>query len=468
MKKRFYDFHRKLAVVLAIPLLLWALSGILHPLMANWLKPTIARNFIPPKPLSIPSSALSPAEVFADLEALHQLKVVSLQGRTAYLAITPDQALHYRWTSGEPIPQGPRHHAVELARNYLDDKNSPVEKVTIHEEFSSTYSVINRYLPAYRVRLDRSDGMEVVVDLRTGKLASYDNPSKRLMLRLFSWFHTWSFLGAAQSPFRIGVVALLVCGSLMVAISGMITALQIKKPASKKTSKSRRFHRLLGLATSVIYLMFSLSGLAHLLLKLRNDDSPQWVSQQQCKVTALSTIPTVSDLSITGVSLAIIDGEPYYRLSVKGEQSSLSHYIHATSSEHRAEAEEEYVRQLALEFSGYREEDITAMEPIYQFRSDYGFIFKRLPVWRVSFAGQRYWQYTLDAADSHLSMRSDTPGLIEALTFINLHKWHFLDFAGRETRDWATVVASSSLVILFLSGLSLAFIRLKKTRSRRN
>ena len=157
------------------------------------------------------------------------------------------------------------------------------------------------------------------------------------------------------------------------------------------------------------------------MLKLRNDDSPQWVSQQQCKVTALSTIPTVSGLSVTGASLAIIDGEPYYRLSVKGEQSSLSHYIHATNSAHRAEAEEEYVRQLALEFSGYREEDITAMEPIYQFRSDYGFIFKRLPVWRVSFAGQHYWQYTLDAADSHLSMRSDTPGLIEALTFINLH-----------------------------------------------
>ena len=466
MKKRFHEFHRKFAILLAIPLLLWALSGILHPLIANWLKPTIARSFIPPKPLSIPTSALSPAKVFADLKVIHQLKVISLQGRTAYLAITPDQTLHYRWTNGEPIPQGPRHHAVELARNYLNDENSPVEEVTIHEEFSSSYSVINRYLPAYRVRLERADGMEVVVDLRTGKLASYDTPSKRLMLRLFSWFHTWSFLGAAQSPLRIGVVALLVCGSLMVAISGMSTALQMKKTASGKASKSKRFHRLLGLATGVIYLMFSLSGLAHLLLKLRNDDSPQWISQQQCEVTTLSTIPIASDLSVTSTSLAIIDGEPYYRLLAKGEQASHSHYIHATSSVHRAEAEEDYVRQLALEFSGYQEEDITAMEPIHQFRSDYGFIFKRLPVWRVSFVGQRYWQYTVDAADSHLSMRSDTPSLIEALIFINLHKWHFLDFAGRETRDWATVVAASSLALLFLSGLWLTIIRLKKIPSR--
>ena len=62
MKKLLYTFHRKFAIWLAIPLVLWALSGILHPMMANWFKPHIAQTFIPPSPLSAEASAGERAE----------------------------------------------------------------------------------------------------------------------------------------------------------------------------------------------------------------------------------------------------------------------------------------------------------------------------------------------------------------------------------------------------------------------
>ena len=460
MKKSLYLFHRKFAVGLSIPLVLWALSGMLHPMMANWFKPHLARTFIPPKTLVLDSSSLAPAEVFSGLEEVHQLKVIALEGRTAYLAITPDQALHYRWLNGEEIVDGHRRHAIDLARAYLSDPKSSVAEVSVHEEFSSTYTPINRYLPAYRVKLERNDGMEVVVDLRTGKLASYDNPSKRVMLRLFSWFHTWSFLGAPFSPFRIIVVGLMSVGALLVAFSGLASILFIKRPRGQKTRLSVRWHRFLGLATAVIYLMFGLSGLVHLLMKLRADDAPQQVSGQKISISKLNLVPQPEgEAHILGVSLAVMDEEPYYRLLLRGEQHPLVQYIHSEIGLLRPHAEEVFARQLALEFSGYQEKDISETERIDAFRADYGFIFKRIPVWRVSFSDKPYWQYTVDTADSHLSMRTDLPGLIETLSFINFHKWHFLDFAGRETRDWATVIAASSLFILFASGLCMAWVK---------
>ena len=129
MKKSLYLFHRKFAVGLSIPLVLWALSGMLHPMMANWFKPHLARTLIPPKTLVLDSSSLAPAEVFSGLEEVHQLKVIALEGRTAYLAITPDQALHYRWLNGEEIVDGHRRHAIDLARAYLSDPKSSVAEV---------------------------------------------------------------------------------------------------------------------------------------------------------------------------------------------------------------------------------------------------------------------------------------------------------------------------------------------------
>jgi len=235
--------------------------------------------------------------------------------------------------------------------------------------------------------------MEAVVDPRTGKLASYDNAPKRLMLRLFSWFHTWSFLGSPTSPLRIICVGLVSIASLLVAFSGVVSTFHIKRPRKRKTTPAIRWHRTLGLTTAVIYFMFGLSGLAHLLFKLRADDAPQQVSQQKVALAQLTQVPQLAtEAPFLGASLAIIDGQPYYRLLFAEGRETRTQYLHAQAGTTRPNAEEEYARQLALEFSGYRAEDIDKTELITGFRSDYGFIFKRLPVWRVYFRSSHLHQ----------------------------------------------------------------------------
>lgn len=459
-----YELHRKLSIWIALPLALWALSGILHPMMANWFKPEIENVFLPPRPLPIPAEATPPGQVFSDIEHLHQLRVIPLGGTVAYLAITPGQELHVRSISGEPIANGVERYVEERARAYLGDPSSVLAEIEVLDHFSATYTTINRYLPAYRVKLDRADGMEVVIDARTGKLATFSNRPKRVMMRLFSWFHTWSFLGGPLSILRIGVVAFVSLISLSVAISGLINLFKIRR-RGKATSKALRAHRTIGGLVAIIYLMFSLSAIAHVLIKLRADNSTQWVSRQKVATGQLSTVPqSTNGKPLLGASLAVVGGAPYYRLHQATAPRESETLLIGTESQRQLEnGEVAYAHELALEFSGYAAADISGTTLITKFQPDYGFIFKRLPVWRVSFEGKPYWQYTVDTADAHMSMRTDLPGLLEALTFINLHKWHFLDFAGRETRDIATVAAALLMFCLVVSGVLLS---LSKRRRR--
>lgn len=453
-----YEVHRKLSIWIAIPVALWALTGILHPMMANWLKPEIENRFLPPRPTELPLGAQPPSEVFRDLAELHQLKVIPIAGSTGYLAITPDQEIHVRTAEGQPLAQGVEEYVEERARAYLGDPSSELVEIVVHDRFSSIYSPINRYLPAYRVKLDRDDGMEVVIDPRTGNLATYDNRSKRVMMRLFSWFHTWSFLGGPFSVLRVTVVSLASLLALSVALSGLSNLFKIRR-RGRAASRALQAHRLIGGTVAIFYLMFSLSAIAHVLMKFRADDSTQWVSSQKVATAELSTIPEGTDQKpLLSASLAVVDGVAYYRLrQAIAPRKSETVLVTTDAQKTFPEGEVAYAQSLALEFSGYEAAAIGETSIITSFQPDYGFIFKRLPVWRVSFEDKPYWQYTVDTADAHMSMRTDLPGLLEALTFVNLHKWHFLDFAGREARDMATVIAAGSMVLLVLSGVFLWF-----------
>ena len=66
----------------------------------------------------------------------------------------------------------------------------------------------------------------------------------------------------------------------------------------------------------------------------------------------------------------------------------------------------------------------------------------------------------MDTRDGHMSMRTSTPGLIEALSFVNLHKFHFIDPLGKELRDYVLLGAIS--LILTVSLLGVFLIRRKK------
>src|SRR6187402_2096920 len=50
MRSRIYLLHRRLSIIIAIPVLLWAASGFMHPLMTT-IRPAIATQAILPAPI---------------------------------------------------------------------------------------------------------------------------------------------------------------------------------------------------------------------------------------------------------------------------------------------------------------------------------------------------------------------------------------------------------------------------------
>src|SRR5687768_4355236 len=47
LRKKIYSWHRTLSLIIAIPVLLWAISGFMHPLMTN-IKPALATQKLTP------------------------------------------------------------------------------------------------------------------------------------------------------------------------------------------------------------------------------------------------------------------------------------------------------------------------------------------------------------------------------------------------------------------------------------
>jgi len=460
--KRFYQWHRKLSYVFAVPLVLWALSGVLHPMMANWFKPEVAKRFIISKPIVLPDDTMPVSEICQGIDRVQMIKLLKINHVPTLLVITPDQEYYFRdVVTGEDVKGAENLYAEQLARDFLDDQESSLVKITRIDDFDSSYSYINRFLPVYRVELDRSDGMQVVVDLRNGKLATYDHGFRRVATKLFSWFHTWSFLGERDSMLRIIVVSVMSFFALVISVTGLVSLFVMR--GKRKMPKKRRMHRYTGAVAAIFFLMFALSGFFHVVVKLNYDDSDQWVSKSSIE-TKILTVELVDYVKLTGkpvveLSLAIIDDKPYFRVRSTGRDAEVRYYK-IFNNELLENGDEVYARELATEFSGYNEELITEVEKIDSFRNDYSFIFRRLPVWRVRYAGQEYWQYTVDTRDAHMSMRTSTPRLIEALSFVNFHKFHFLDPLGKNTRDF--VILTGVLLILFVSALGFLLMRKKK------
>ena len=44
-----YKLHRKLGMIIFIPVFMWVFSGLMHPFMAHWFKPSIEHSFLPPQ-----------------------------------------------------------------------------------------------------------------------------------------------------------------------------------------------------------------------------------------------------------------------------------------------------------------------------------------------------------------------------------------------------------------------------------
>lgn len=481
-KRRFYKWHRILGLSALIPIIGWTISGLSHPLMSNWLRPAIAKEaFVPATQDQIaPRISLQQVLDINKVAEIRNFSLIKFDKGAYYQVLGKDSIYQYYSTAdGKLLRNGDKKYAEHLARYFTQDSTSRINKMALQTTFDSHYQPINRLLPVWKVTLDRPDGMDVYVETAQSRMGTFNNNTRKFFLVLFEQLHTWEFLAdIGGEQFRIIVMIVVVSLMFLSMLSGLIVYGLFWKKFKEVTQKKKnngtedkrivhRYHRQLGLIISALMLTFTISGAFHLYISLYNlkknsNDYQQLVNVKELKLSNLN-LP-VADSSILRIGLAKFNNKTYYQILTNKKEVR---YIDAATGEELGDGDADYARYLAAYYQDFRNRKIeesgklsntVTVTPVKQFTNDYGFINKRLPVEQVSYPNDGDWY--IETTSAKLATKVDGTDRAEGLTFIFLHKFFWMTWAGKDIRDIVSMLAALGILVVSLLGLS-AFIKNK-------
>ncbi len=452
---RLMPWHRRLAVLACLGVFCWAGSGMLHPLM-GYLQPR-AQTMAAPQQVVPLDDLRSPAQVLsaAAIERVQALRLLVLAGEPYYQARLPGELQPRYWhaRSGEAVDLTAAH-AESLARHYLGSEESLTYGGSLGH-FSSEYAFINRLLPVARVDTRREDGLRLYVDLFHDRLGTLVDQRKAWFSAFFQTLHSFRWLDAA-GPLRPLLMALLLASILSATLFGI--ALFVARRRAR--SFSRRLHGWWGLGLAAATLSFASSGAWHLLHKQTAEPWPAAYAAS-FEVALLDQAPSADWLlrgeQLFGLSLLELDGKPVWR--AQGQQFGMMptlHYLDAAGRELDSDSARRHARQRLEHYAatlGLGE--MQSLELQAQFDHEYGFVFKRLPVFKATYADAKNTALYIDPLDGALASRVQDADRREGWAFAYLHKWEFLAGLGNGYKHLMLGLVALSHVLLVLVGLSL-------------
>ncbi len=496
---RLLRWHRWAGFLALSGVVLWAVSGTLHPIMAR-MQPRPAVPHVSTPPLeagatAVPASGGQPLSAVLALQGggtISDARLVSIDGRAFYQVTRPDGGIreYYAIADGARLDDGDRRHAEWLARQYLGETSAAVASARLQTRFDREYGDVNRLLPAWRIAFNRPDGMTVYVDTGTDRLGTLVDDTKRWTSGLFTTLHRWDWLDGLSPALRL----MLLAGMLLAAMGATLGGLWLffARRHATRTGALRRVHRLSGMALSLVALAFFASGLYHLLhLGLRGDPAtrfaavPAQIDPAQLRIGFADAARLAGIERPARISLAEIDGQPFYRVQpprpprpqsahsqnhahgkktgpagTAGHAAHEGHaapqptapapapapavYLSAREGTVLADGEFRHAAWIASRATGL---DATGSGgTVTRFGDEYGFVFKRLPVQRVLLEGAGGTTAFIDTADGAVSAVIDDADRREGWLFANVHKHDWMvPLVGRTARD--TIAASLALAI---------------------
>lgn len=466
---RLLALHRWFGLVACIAVLMFASSGLLHPVMSRTQPQPLQRQA---PVVQADASAVPLAAVLRDrgIDGFVAAGIVQLQDGAAYRVQVDDRSARYfAVADGSEIADGERRHAQWLARHFSGDAAAAIAESTEIREFDTDYLPVNRLLPAWRVRFERADGLTAYVDTRGNRLATLVDDRKRLLQTTFRNMHDFAFLDA-QPWLRASVMLVLLGAACATALAGIAIFFSLQGSAARlQRSTTRRWHRRLALPIAATTLTFSVSGAWHLLQGEAAAAQPthaQAASAFRAEELRAPAPPRAFTL------LRVLD-RPCYRLDGPLPKMADEHAHHhapshaavdaspgaacidAGSGVAVAHAEPDRAVELARHFSG-NDGTIASVAQVNTFSGEYGFINKRLPVWRVVFANSSTRWY-VETTSGALALRADDAAALEGFVFANVHKWTFFG-DHKDIRDALMMLFASGNVAVALLGLWL-FVR---------
>ena len=544
MRKNIYKWHRTISLVIAIPVVLWAASGFMHPIMTN-IRPNVATQFLQPVVIDSSRITISLQEALQknSIEQFHNFRLVHIDTNWFY-QVQPsvkELPVYLSTRSGNALKNGDRLYAQYIAKQFLEgqskqetekklyaslstdidiadekqvtpaeavsshdccdaatacvlknEKGSAVKSVALITAFDSEYKFVNRLLPVYKVNFDRSDGIRVYVETTYDRFGYAVDNRRATFDKVFALFHNWSFLDVLGKA-KYLAMALLLTMAFLSTIMGLYIffVTKTKKPNGNTVVAARRNHRWTSFAISLFTLMFTFSGAFHALDKLKIDDRYNFYSNQQIDAAAatlrIDSLQAVVNKPITNISAIQINNELYWQVFTKSEWKNKKEntaprkdlmkdkqvpppngtYIKAADYSVLIDGERKYAHYLAGLFSKHAAPDIVNTTAITKFEGEYGFVNKRLPVWKVSYASNSNERYYVETGTGKLAVRVDDKDLFEGYSFSFLHKHHFMDFAGKSWRDFSTMFWAMAQIAMVAVGLTLYF-KIRKQKKIRN
>lgn len=515
--RHMYRWHRVLGLITVVPVIMWAISGLSHPLMSNLLRPVIAHETVPAPPLAPAALAVPVAQVLArhGLAAVQNLRVVQLHRQPTYQVTDFRGRLRYfSAATGQEIADGDRAYAEDVARYLLADSTSAVASAERLTHFTGEYKFINRLLPVWKITLARPDGMAVFVETGQSRLGTFNNHARATFLWVFGMLHNWDFLDGLPRPLHLGIMLVFTTVIWLSALSGLViygfVRRKLRQPRSAQDGVGwlRRRHRTLGLWVAFVTFTFALSASYHLVQKFTPDRRDAVARVSAFAATEL-TWPLTEALAATAVqrvSLARVGGQPYYRLVSQGPDGQPTvQYRSTRDGQPLPDGEFRYARELGEEFvtrlqgqatpataTGASEDgalpdccappsltaetattvgmpaagpapaqaSLGSPELVTKFAGEYGFVNKRLPVVKLAFAGPGRPALYVEPATGRLAAFVTDGDRREGLSFAVLHKFFLMDWAGKTVRDAVAIFSALGVLVVTLYG----FVLLLRTR----
>ena len=470
---------------------LWSLSGVLHPIMVQ-LQPEPVRQQLDPRVLTL-NNTVDPRPLLraAGLATIQDLRVIEVDGRPAYQVtrLRGEQRLVFDARDGSIVPDGERRYAEWLARQFTGEPRARVAHADLVTTFGSEYSYINRLLPVWRIEFDRPDHLRAFVDTRAGRLGTLVDDRHALAAGAFNALHRWLWLAEVARAVRLVLLtAMLTMAVLVVGIGIWIYALRWRHAAGRWGL--RRAHRVAGLGAVIAGVILPLSGGTHLVYEVLRGDAASRAPQPEDPIAVddLHITPEAAQLGagghVSAISLARLGSEPAYRLLLvesleSGPRPGAGHTHHESSPSGRVtagfnpergrfvwvstrdghimdRAEKSYMVARALRVVGVV--PTGGLQLIEHFDGEYGFVFKRLPVWRVEFQGGI--GVFVDPADGAIAAITDSGDRAEQWLFAHVHKLEWLvGWIGGTWRDRLAMTLAAVLGVSAVLGGVLALRR---------
>lgn len=511
-----YSWHRILGIITIIPVIFWTCSGLSHPIIAHWFKLQIAHEYIKPAPVNHEQVKLSVNEVLSKngINLFKNFSMISFRGKTFYQVKDRKNALQYfSAADGMKLPDGDRLYAEYLSRYFLGDSTSKVVSITPVTTFTDEYKYINRLLPVWKVSFDRKDKMDVYVETSKSRLANYNDSNRKVFLWVFSNFHSYEFIAKiTNNTARYTLVLILSSIVIFSALSGLLIYgflwKKFKKPVTgQKVGFLRKYHRTIGIWTSVVTLTFMGSGAYHATHKFIPDDRINYVFEPEIKTRDLILASTALPLQpegVSNISLARFNDKTYYQVYlVKKENDSWKKqqvakaetmfgekdnqekpgvvYYDAANGQLLPDGIMEHSYSLVKHFVAQGAADgeaaccemmanaaadesapliISSSAYITKFDNDYGFVNKRLPVVKIALSTPQHLTYYVETATGRLAAKVQDSDRREGLSFAVFHKFLLVDFAGKNFRDFLTAFSAFGVLVVSVLGL-IIFIKTK-------